>query len=225
MSRTKVTLAIAACALLVAGCSSTGSSATAVAGGPTSPSGAASNAPSAPTAPTAPATSSPDVSVSGVATSLDPCQIVTSAEASALAHTTYGPGKEEVNEPNDPNSGKTCTYGAQTTNVFQVSVAQASDQGAADAAFDQDVAKAKAEVSRQLPPGMALALTSVSGLGDRAETAYMTVSLGGKAFGISAIYVLSGATFFAFSDLVVGQQPPTTADMTTQAQTSLSRIG
>lgn len=225
MSRTKVTLAIAACALLVAGCSSTGSSATAVAGGPTSPAGAASNAPSAPTAPTAPATSSPDVSVSGVATSLDPCQIVTSAEASALAHTTYGPGKEEVNEPNDPSSGKTCTYGAQTTNVFHVVVGQASDQGAADAAFDQAQAKAKAQAAAQLPPGTTFQITPVSGLGDRAATVYSASTLGGKSFGISAIYVLSGTTFFTFSDLVVGQAPPSAADLTAQAQTSLSRIG
>src|SRR5690348_10178293 len=57
------------------------------------------------------------------ATSLDPCQIVTSAEASALAGANFTTGIEQTTD----GGGRICVYGYQTQNVFMVLVAQGPD--------------------------------------------------------------------------------------------------
>jgi hypothetical protein len=66
-----------------------------------------------------------------------------------------------------------------------------------------------------LPPGLnaKLSVTDVSGLAgaDRAAIATYNTTISGQAVGISAIYVLKGAIFFTFSDLVVGQAAPASA--------------
>src|SRR4051794_15055715 len=72
-------------------------------------------------------------------TAIDPCQLVSSAEASALAGTTYTTGVEQTTG----TGGNMCVYGSRTTNVFMVLVAQAPDAGTAQTNWAQYEAEAQ----------------------------------------------------------------------------------
>ena len=120
MRRTAATLPVIASALLLAACSSP---ATTASSPPASPAASQASSPAAP----ASAAGSAAATQSAAPTSLDPCQLVTSSEASALAGTTFGPGQEEASG----QGGKRCVYGSQTTNVFMVEVGQAASPAAA----------------------------------------------------------------------------------------------
>jgi hypothetical protein len=208
MRRTAAALAVPVSALLLTACGSSAS---------TSTSSGSGSAPAA--QPAASAAASP--SQSAAATSLDPCQLVTSSEASSLAGTTFGPGQEETT-----NGGKRCIYGSQTTNVFTVEVAQAQDSATAQADWSQEQAKAQNLVEQKLPPGVDVSLNTqnVTGLGDRAATASGSASVAGHKIGVSGIYLLKGATFLAFQDLLLGHNPPSSAAMQAEARTALGRV-
>jgi hypothetical protein len=171
--------------------------------------------------PSAPATASAQPSASPVA--LDPCQLVTSSEASALAGATYAAGKEGTT-----NGGRTCTYGYQTTNVFLVLVAQAPDAATAQAQWATELAQAQAELKKGVPAGINLNFnaTDVSNVtgADKAAVVTFSGSISSTPVGLSAIYVLKGATFFTFSDLLEGHAPPALSAMEAQAVTTLSRV-
>lgn len=184
---------------------------------------AASVAPSptvASTSASPPASAGGSASAQGVATSLDPCQLVTQTEASALAGITFGPGQEET-----AGLSKRCTYGSQTLNVFTVETAEATDAPAAQAAWNEAEAQVNASLKQQLPPGVnvTVANTNVPGIGDKAAVISGTATIQGRTIGISGIYVLKGAKFFAFQDLLLGT-PPSEAAMEAQAQKTLGRI-
>jgi hypothetical protein len=159
-------------------------------------------------------------SLAGVATALDPCKLVTPAEASSIAGVSYGPGQEST-----AGLSKRCTYGYQTLNVFTVEVAQAASASAAQTAFTQTQAQVQTEVKQQLPSGINanMSTTNVSGLADNAAAVSGMATFNGVTLGISGIYVLKGATFFAFQDFRQGS-PPTVAAMEAEAKTVLGRI-
>jgi hypothetical protein len=218
MRRTAAALAVISSALLLTACSSpvTTSSSSDAAGSAATPSSAsASAAPSS-------APSSAPASQSGVATSLDPCQLVTSSEASALAGTTFGAGKEETNGSN----GKECVYGSQTTNVFTVEVGQDPDPAAAQADWSKERARAQRLLTKKLPAGISLSVNTqdVSGLGDRAATATGSASAAGQTIGFSGIYLLKGATFVGFQNLLLGHAAPSASALEAQAQKALARV-
>ena len=180
-----------------------------------STSGSSSPAPS-----TSPASSTP----SGSPVALDPCQLVTSAEASSIAGVTFAAGKEDTTS----GGAKTCGYGAKTPNVFLVIVAQAPDAATAQADWTQEQAKAEAAIKQGLPQGATVNLnvtnvTTLSGA-DKAALATFNTTISGEPVGIIAIYLLKGATFVTFSDLVIGKTTPTADSMETQAQTTLGRL-
>ncbi len=218
-------------AVLVAACSSsspTASPAASVASA--SPSAAASStAPSASPSAASPspvassAAPSASTEASGVPVSVDPCQVVTQSEASKLAGVSFGAGKSETLS----GGSKMCTYGAQTTDVFTVVVAQASSASAAQADFTQEEAKAQAELKKAIPAGVNVNLklndTSVPGA-DKAATATLKETFSGVTIEISAIYLLKGPTFLSFSDLTVGHSAPSASDLEAQAQTSVGRL-
>lgn len=208
MRRTAAALAVPLSALLLTACGSSAS---------TSTSSGSSSAAAA--QPAASAAASP--SQSAAATSLDPCQLVTSSEASSLAGTTFGPGQEE-----STNGGKRCVYGSQTTNVFTVEVAQAQDSATAQADWSQEQSQAQNLAEQKLPAGVSMSLSTqnVTGLGDRAATAYASTSMAGQKIGISGIYLLKGATFLAFQDLLLGHNPPSSAALQAEARTALARV-
>jgi hypothetical protein len=171
--------------------------------------------------PTAPAQLTPSASANP---NLDPCQLVTQQEASQLAGTTYAAGKKEAIS----SASSMCTYGAQTLNVFTVLVAVAPDATTAQADWAQEEAKAKAGLQQLVAEaGGSVSLNAgeitLPGA-DKAATAIATANISGRTLNISAIYVLKGAVFFTFADLVAGKPAPTASAMAAQATTVLTRV-
>jgi hypothetical protein len=166
--------------------------------------------------------SAPAPSQSGIANSLDPCQLVTASEASSLAGTTYGAGREETFS----GSGKGCVYGYQTLNVFTVEVAQSSNAATARADFSKEQARAQEALKKLGPSGVSLHLSAgtVPNLGDRAARVTGSATLNGQTLGVSGIYVLKGTIFFAFQDVQLGSNAPSAAAMEAEARTVLSRL-
>ena len=159
-----------------------------------------------------------------VPTTLDPCQLVTSSEASSLAGVNYATGLGSTN----PGGSATCVYGAQTLNVFMVTVAQATDPPTAQADWSQEETDAQSVMQRSLPSGVSVDLTlnDVSDLPgfDQAALAQANENLAGRSLNISAIYLLKGATFVTFSDLVLDQPAPTKDALESESQTVLPRL-
>ena len=203
MLRSARTLFGVAAALLLVACG----------GSPT----ASSSTPSAPETASAPQPSPSPVT-------LDPCQLVTGSEASALAGVTFAAGK-----PGTTSGGaNTCVYGYQTLNVFMVLVTQAKDAATAQADWAQEQAKAQEDINRAIPGGanVNFNVSEVSGVAgaDKAALATFSTTISGQTIGITAIYLLKGAVFLTFSDLVIGHTPPTAAAIEAQAVTSLKRL-
>ena len=168
--------------------------------------------------------SPPKATPTAVAVSLDPCQLVTSQEASALTGAAYGAGREDQYS----GGGKGCVYGYQTLNVFMVIVAQAADAGTAKAEWTQEQSRAQSALL-QLGGSAAtvnINFNDVSNLtgADMAAVGTGIATVSGHTFSASAIYVLKGATFFNFSDLVYGHAAPSVTAMETQATTVLGRV-
>jgi hypothetical protein len=145
---------------------------------------------------------------------IDPCQMVTQSEASAMAHASFGPGKEEGNRIRHE-----CVYGAQTPHVLTVFVIQGASTGDAQAEWDQLLAQAQSAAGQaknlvQLTPG--------TGIGDRSEwldlgLAQIDVAARGLAF-------LKGSVGVYIIDLVRGGAVPSREAMTAQAQTVVGRL-
>jgi hypothetical protein len=217
-------IAVAAVAAIAAGCTGTTSAsavASALASLPPIVLPSSSAAPSAP--PSAPASAAPSGSAepTAVATDIDPCTLVTSAEASKLAGVTFGAGKESTTKGN----ARICTYGAQTPNVFMVIVAIAPDEATAQA----DEAAAKADLAQQVKK---LGANSNMKAGDLASFAPNTdatmlegtAKIAGQTIDGRSIYMLRGTTFAGLSDLALNQAAPSAADMQAQARTMLTRL-
>jgi hypothetical protein len=244
MRRTALALVLAIAALLLTSCKSSNkavkapnlsvSQVTQAATSATSPTPAATSviptpppqvpatsapAPSTPPAASKPAASTPPASP----TTLDPCQLVTSSEASDVAGATYAAGKEETTA----GGGRLCVYGSQTTNVFTVLVGEGATPEVAQADWSQVQAEAQTIIASKLPPGVNAKLntTNVADLGDRAATLTGGATLGGAPVGFTGVYVLKGATFFYLTDIVVGHSAPSASAMQAQAQTVLTRLG
>ena len=204
-------------AMLIAGCSSSASpSASSLA--TAAPTTAVSSTPT--TTPTASATTAQSVAP----TSLDPCQLVTATEASSLAGASFPAGTEGTTS----GGGRTCVYGAQTTNVFSVLVAQAPDAATAQADWTQEEAKAQSTLEKGVPSGVTVSLnlsdvSNVAGA-DRAAVGTGSATISGETIHGSVIYLLKGAAFVYFGDLVLGKAAPATADMEAQATTTLGRV-
>ena len=215
MRPTAATLTIVASGLLLAACSSPATTAS------SQPAGPASTQASSPGSAAA-AASSPVATQSAVATSLNPCQLVTASEASSLAGTTFGPGQEE----SSGKHGKRCVYGSQTTNVFMVEVGQGADPAAARADWSAERARAQDLINKKLPAGISLSAhtMNISGLADRAAFASGSAGAAGQTIGLSGIYLLRGATFLAFQDVLLGHAAPGESAMESEARTALSRV-
>ena len=173
--------------------------------------------------PQATASSSPSSAASAAATSLDPCQVVTQSEASQLAGASFGAGKED----STGGASKICWYGAQTTNVFEVVVAQASSAAAAQSQWDAYKSQVQTALQQATASGITVNLnqsdTTISGA-DRAAVGTFSSSGSGYTISGSAVYLLKGATFLAIVDLVLNQPAPTIQAMEGQALTSLQRL-
>jgi hypothetical protein len=171
---------------------------------PTQP-GPAQTAPSQTPAATVAATNPP------VQTVLDPCQLVSQQEASALTGASYGPGKRE-----DTQGGKFCWYGANTHNVLEVGVAQAQTVDEARAYKDQ----MKAQLQQGLQ-GAPITMAPLAGVGDDAVT--ISGHIAQANISVSGIYVLKGKIGFMIVDETNGTAPSTAA-LKAQVETALSRL-
>jgi hypothetical protein len=150
----------------------------------------------------------------GVPTTLDPCQLVTSDEASQLAGASYGAGVESTTS----GGGKICTYGGNTLNVFEVIVGQAPDVATAQAG------KAEAEAAIQQQAGSAAVFTELPNFADGAAYIVGSFTVSGQTYNGSAIYALKGTIFFGFSDVARNQPTPTLEALQAQATTILGRL-
>ena len=206
---------IGVCALVVtvllAACAPTGSALTPT---PTTIMGSAPNLPSLPTL-----ANNPNQKVAAPNTSLDPCQVITSQEASTLAGATFGAGVESTTQD---GGGKICTYGANTTNVFMVEVAQAADVATAQAAKASFISDLEANMAQLAAGG--LNVTELPNLGDGATMGIVALNIAGETINGGAIGVLKGTIFFGFSDLVRNGPAPTAATLQSEAQTILGTL-
>lgn len=64
----------------------------------------------------------------------------------------------------------------------------------------------------------------VSGLGDRAAVATGSASAAGQAISFSGTYLLKGATFVGFQNLLLGHAAPGAGAMEAEGQKALSRV-
>jgi hypothetical protein len=227
MRRSAALLTVTATVLVsaLAACSSVGSSGStppATQSAPESASVAATASAASSAVASAAASPTAASSQSAVATQLDPCQIVPAAEASAVAGTTFGAGREEPSG----TDGKRCVYGSQTTNVFSVIVGQADTAADAQADYSQEEADAQSAITKQVPSGVKFSeqTQDVSGLADRATVVNGSVNMGAESVAASAIYLLKGAVFLSFSDVVVGSNAPTASALEAEASKALTRL-
>jgi hypothetical protein len=170
--------------------------------------------PSAPSLPSAP--SGPQQTL--VPTSLDPCQLVTSQVASALAGATYGPGKEDTT----PGGGRICWYGYQTLNVFMVLVGQEKDAATAQA----DKAQFQAVLEAKMPEmaGAGITVTEVPNFADGAATAQGSINLFGKTIHGSDFGFVKGAIFIGLADITSGNAATSSAALQAEATTLLGQL-
>src|SRR6185437_457627 len=111
-------------------------------------------------------------------------------------------------------------------NVFTIEVGQDKSSSDARKQWSKTEAQARTLLQKKVPAGITVNVQTadVSGLGDRAATVYSKDDIAGHKFGISGIYLLKGATFVAFQDLLLGDSPPSTSALQAQARTTLSRV-
>jgi hypothetical protein len=160
------------------------------------------------------AAASPSGGPKAAVVTIDPCQLVTQQEASQMANTSFGPGKEEVTKVRH-----TCVYGAQTSNVLMVIVLQGATVGDAQAEWDQLLAEAKSAAGQE---ANLIHLTPDPGIGDRAEWAELDLAqIGVSGRGLA---FLKGPVGVYMIDVARGGSAPTRDAMTTQAQSVLGRL-
>lgn len=150
------------------------------------------------------------------ATSLDPCELLDSSEAKKLTGVSFGPGVASTLD----GGAKVCTYGANTTNVLMVEVAQAPDIATAEqyqASFLADIKSGLAQFG-DLP----LQVTQISDFGNGAISATLgqnVINVTGSAFAFR-----KNTIFFGFSDLSRGAPAPTADAMRAEAAFVLGEL-
>ena len=150
--------------------------------------------------------------------SINPCDLVPAAEASALVGTTFASGKAT-----SENNTRICTYGQEGV-VFEVLVGVAPDAATAKA---QEPA-----FKKQLEDGVAQAglkdvkLTELPGFEPGVDAAVLSgsASAGGISVKGVALYALKGAVFVALSEVSIGGSVASSDAMQAQAHTTLGRL-
>lgn len=211
-------------AVAVGACSSGGPNASAIASilaNASLPPVASSAPTSSPSAAAASGGPSESALPSAVATDIDPCQLITSADATTLTGVTFGAGKETTTE----NNLKMCTYSAAGPNLFSVEVAVAPDVATAKAAEAAQEADLKAQASDLASLG--LTVTELPNFAENTDAALMQggMSAAGQSIAARAMFVLRNTVFFGFSDVAVnGGQPPSEQAMKDEAMTLLGKV-
>ena len=153
------------------------------------------------------------------ATALDPCVLVPPEEASSVAGATYTQGQEETTPD---GGGKRCVYGSNTTNVFEVEVAQASDVATAQQYRDSYMADIQSQAAQFASQG--LVVTPVPDFADGAVQATLSVTYAGHSIGGSAFAFLKGTVFVGMSDITRDTPAATIDTLKTEATTIMGRL-
>jgi hypothetical protein len=218
--------AIAIVAALGLGACSSGANPSAIASAianaslPPLPSQAATPSPSTPASQAA-AGASESALPTAVPTDIDPCQLITAEQASALVGVTFGPGKESETDKNV----KICSYAGPGPNVFMVEVAVAPDVATAKAAEAAVQADLESRANEQADLG--LTVTQLPNFAPNTDAAMLSgeKSAGALSVAARAMLVLRNATFFAFSDVAVGGgKPPSEQAMKDKANEILATL-
>jgi hypothetical protein len=214
-------------AIAVAGCTSSGTTPSAVASAIAqvslppiqAPAPSASSEPpsSAPASEEASGTPEPTAGV----TDIDPCQLVTSDDATAFTGVKMGTGKESTTEGN----ARICTYAGSGPNILMVEVAIAPDVATAKAA--EKAAENDLDSQAQENGADALKVTKMPGFADNTDAAMLEGggSGGGLTLAARAMLLLRATTFLAFSDVAVGGgKPPSSQAFKDEANTLLGKL-
>jgi hypothetical protein len=170
-----------------------------------------------------PVSEAPSESVfpSAVATDIDPCDLITSEEASALVGVKFGAGKESTTEDNL----KICAYSAPGPNIFNVDLAIAPDEATAKAAEKTQEQDLQSQADDMADLG--LTVTKLPNFAPNTDAAIIqgAKSAGGLSIAGRGILVLRGTTFFGFNDIATGGgQPPSEQAMKDKAMELLDRV-
>ena len=197
---------------LLAACSASGGSPSAGAASP----GAVTASPSTSASAISSSAATESALPTAVVTDIDPCQLVTADEASALTGAAYGQGKESTTK----NHLKICTYGTQTLNIFTVEVLQAPDEATAQAGEDQ----AKKALKNQV--GNVLSVQELPNFEDGVDAAVLTGNgaYQGQTISTISIVALKGTFFLGVANVALNQGTPSSDDMQAQARTALDRL-
>ncbi len=103
--------------------------------------------------------------------------MITSQEASTLAGATFGPGVESTTPD---GGGKICTYGANTTNVFTVEVAQAKDIATAQAEKAQFISDLEANMAQLAAGGVTI--TELPNFADGATMGTASINIASETY-------------------------------------------
>jgi hypothetical protein len=179
----------------------------------------ASEAPAPSEAASAPEASESELP-SAVTTAMTACDVLTSADASSWTGTKFGPGKESKTEGNV----SICTYDGPGPSVFTVAYGVAPDEATAKAAE----AAQEANLTEQAESMAKLGLTvdKFPNFADNTDAAVLQggISEGGISAAARGIFLLRGVTYVAFTDFVVGGQPPSEDAFKTKATEVLSKL-
>jgi hypothetical protein len=158
---------------------------------------------------------------SAVATDIDPCQLITSADASSWTGVKFGAGKESTTASNI----RTCNYNAAGPNLFFIAVGIAPDAATAKAAEAAEEADLASEAQSMAGLGM-----TVEKLPNFAENTDAAILQGGgtdagQKVAARAMFVLRGTTFFAFSDTAINSgEPPSEQAFKDKANELLAKL-
>ena len=208
---------VGAAALVLAACT-TGAGGTPGASAPVAVTQApASPSPSAESSAPAAASESQVAQATAIPTSIDPCQLVTPADATKLTGAPFTEGQASTGA----NNVKTCEYGQEGV-VLTVVAAVAPDEATAKA--NEEATKADLEKNA---PGLPIKVEERPGFapGVDAAVASGSASGGGLSYDGIAIYVLKGTEFFAITDIAtLGGGAPTSQQMQDLAKVALGRL-
>ena len=151
-------------------------------------------------------------------TSIDPCSLLTQAEASKLAGFDLAAGSASTD-----NNVRLCSYGGEGS-VVELLVAVAPDAASAKAAepdfkatLEQGFAQAGVANSK---------LTEMAGFDPGVDAAMVegSASAAGTKLSAIALYALKGAVIVALSEIGVGSPVASSDDIQAQAHATLAKL-
>ncbi len=154
-----------------------------------------------------------------MATSIDPCQLVTQDDVATLVGFPFGPSSSTTMD----NNGRVCEYGQEGVDVTVI-VVQAPD--AATAKSQEPAFKAQLEQAATDAGIADMKLTELPDFVSGVDAAILhgTTTIDGTEVGGVAFYALKGPVLLAMTELTQGGAPVTDAAMEAQAKTALGRI-